>query len=92
MVGRTEEEQGGWRPLIHFTPGKGWINDPNGLVYFQGKYHLFYQYKPYHCHWDSMHWGHAVSEELLHGEELPPALVPDAVYDKDCLLYTSRCV
>ena len=69
------------RPAFHLTPFCGWMNDPNGFSYYGGKYHLFYQYNPYHIHWDSMHWGHAVSSDLLRWEYLPAALAPDMPYD-----------
>ena len=66
---------------LHLQPERGWINDPNGLCYFQGKYHAFFQHNPKAPVWDTMHWGHAVSEDLLHWEELPIALYPDQPYE-----------
>ena len=71
------------RPSFHLSSRVGWMNDPNGFCYYQGKYHLFYQYYPYDSKWGLMHWGHAVSEDLLHWEYLPAAIAPDSLPDKD---------
>ncbi len=71
------------RPAFHLSARTGWMNDPNGFSYYGGKYHMFYQYHPYDVHWGPMHWGHAVSEDLLHWEYLPIALAPDEIYDMD---------
>ena len=70
------------RPVCHFTPRTGWLNDPNGFSYYDGKYHLFYQYHPYSSFWGPMHWGHAVSDDMISWEYLPAALAPDMDYDR----------
>lgn len=81
-----------FRPQFHFSPAANWMNDPNGMVYLDGEYHLFYQYYPDSTVWGPMHWGHAISEDLVHWEHLPVALEPDelgwifsgsAVYDEN---------
>lgn len=66
------------RPYYHFTPAYGWMNDPNGMFYKDGVYHLYYQYNPYACIWGNMHWGHATTTDLVHWEHQPTVLAPDA--------------
>lgn len=72
---------GKMRQRYHFMPQAGWLNDPNGLIYFRGKYHFFFQCNPYGAFWDSMYWGHAVSNDMLRWEYLPLALAPSESYD-----------
>lgn len=81
-----------YRPQIHYTPAKNWVNDPNGMVYVDGTWHLYYQYNPYGNNWGNMSWGHAKSSDLFHWQECPTVLYKDqlgdifsgsAVIDKD---------
>lgn len=91
-------------PYFHLAPPVGWMNDPNGLIYFNGQYHAFYQYHPYDANWGPMHWGHAVSDDLVYWRHLPVALAPDQDFDSGgcfsgsavidngelCLIYTGH--
>ncbi|WP_111643007.1 glycoside hydrolase family 32 protein [Marinimicrobium alkaliphilum] len=69
-----------YRPQFHYTPKKNWMNDPNGLVYHDGEYHMFYQYNPYGDRWGHMSWGHAISTDLVHWEEQGVAILEDEDY------------
>ncbi|MDX8341631.1 glycoside hydrolase family 32 protein [Draconibacterium sp. IB214405] len=83
-----------YRPQFHFTPEKNWHNDPNGLVFYDNEYHMFYQYNPNGNEWGYMHWGHTVSTDLIHWSPLPIALYPDeGSTDKEhCTAYSGSAI
>lgn len=76
LVLRTQFNEDFHRPIFHYLPPANWMNDPNGLIQWKGQYHLFYQYNPNGAYHSDMHWGHAVSNDLIHWEDLPIALAP----------------
>jgi fructan beta-fructosidase len=85
-------EPADYRPAYHYAPAKNWVNDPNGLVYLDGEYHLFYQYNPFGDTWGHMSWGHAVSKDLKTWEELPVALKEYTNADSTETMIFSGCV
>ncbi|HUC92901.1 MAG TPA: GH32 C-terminal domain-containing protein [Paenibacillus sp.] len=80
------------RPQYHLSPPAHWMNEPHGPLYFNGQYHLFYQYNPQGPFWHHIHWGHWVSEDLAHWRDLPPALYPEAGFDPDGIWSGSACL
>lgn len=80
-LAKLQMTQTKFRQRYHFMPPVFWSNDPNGLIYFKGQYHLFYQFHPYSPEWGSMHWGHATSYDLIHWQHQPIALAPSEPYD-----------
>src|SRR5512138_3709679 len=77
-----------WRPQYHFTPAQNFMNDPNGLVFYKGEYHLFYQHNPQGDRWGHMSWGHAVSSDMLHWKHMPLA-IPER---PDYMIYSGSVV
>lgn len=88
-IGKAQSEP--WRPRYHFAPSANWMNDPNGTIYHNGEYHLFYQFNPAKPKWGNIHWGHAKSKDLVHWEHLPIALAPDG-FPRESHCWSGCCV
>ncbi|MBI1256683.1 MAG: hypothetical protein GC204_04375 [Chloroflexi bacterium] len=80
------------RPQYHFLPPSNWMNDPNGLIQWQGKYHLFYQHNPFGPLWGNMHWGHAVSADLVHWTDLPIGIAPTPGSADETGIFSGCCI
>ena len=82
------------RPQFHFTPEKNWMNDPNGLIFFEDEYHLFYQHNPQGNEWGFMHWGHAIAKDLVHWVHQPVAITPDnnSTDVEDCTAWSGSAI
>lgn len=76
-----KSRNGRYQPRIHFSPEKNWMGEPSGLIFLKNKYHLFYEHNPFEKTWGNVHWGHAVSEDLIHWEDRPVSLLPDSLGD-----------
>lgn len=81
-----------YKPTYHASVPAGWANDPNGMIWFDGKAHLFFQHYPYDVVWGPMHWGHLVSEDLIRWEQLPIALAPDQDYDRELGCFSGTAI
>ena len=80
------------RPQFHLLPAKNWMNDPNGPIYWRGRYHMFFQYNPGAAVWGDMHWAHAASEDMIHWRHLPVALAPTPGWDDADGCFTGSAV
>ena len=84
-----------FRPIYHHTPVYGWMNDPNGMFYKDGVWHLYYQWNPYGSQWENMHWGHSTSRDLIHWEAQPTAIEPDwlgSIFSGSCVTHGNEVV
>ena len=80
------------RPQLHLLPAQNWMNDPNGPIYWKGRYHMFFQYNPHAAVWGDMHWAHAVSPDMIHWRHLPVALAPTLGWDDADGCFTGSAV